>query len=69
MKAGVAMGIDRDGTIISARLMGGVDQCLDIQMPWDGIAEPRWCVLPYPHEGDHDFSGGIQVINPGTTNV
>jgi hypothetical protein len=57
MKAGIVVHLDPEGEIDYARLMGAPDQCLVIQLPF--VVEPRvWCVLSYPHDGDHDFSGG-----------
>jgi hypothetical protein len=50
MPAGVAMSFDGQGNIMSARLMGGPDQCLDVN-----LATGSWCVLPYPHEGAHVY--------------
>lgn len=57
MKAGMAMALDTEGKVIGCRLMGGLDQCLDVQMPFD-ITEVRWCTKSWPHEDEHDYSGG-----------
>jgi hypothetical protein len=54
---GFAFGMSGDGEIFGLRLMGGPDQCLVVEQtfrPGEGI---RYCMLPYPHEGDHDFTG------------
>jgi hypothetical protein len=51
--AGVSMAMDKQGRVIVARLMGRPDQCLQLDEGFE-----HWCVLPYPHEGEHDFQGG-----------
>ena len=54
MKAGIAFGVDREGNVFGARFMGRKDQCLVIRMPL--TEPPAWCVLPWPHESDHEWS-------------
>lgn len=51
VKAGISMAVDANGNVISARLMGGLDECLSIDWPYH-----RWCVLPYPHDGEHEYN-------------
>jgi len=48
---GFAIGYGADGKV-HARLMGGPDQCLAL----DDLPYYRWCVLPYPHEGEHQYN-------------
>lgn len=45
------MAMDALGNVTGARLMGGPDQCLVVDWPWH-----RWCVLPYPHDGEHEYN-------------
>jgi hypothetical protein len=39
-----------DGTF-SARLMGGPNDCFVLDTPYF-----RWCMLPYPHDGEHQYN-------------
>jgi hypothetical protein len=50
---GVAMSMDGQGRVMATRLMGPPDQCLQFDENME-----HWCILPYPHEGEHDFQGG-----------
>lgn len=45
------MAVDKDGNVISARLMGNADQCLEVDWPYH-----RWCTLPFPHDGEHEYN-------------
>jgi hypothetical protein len=61
MQAGWAVGTGPDG-VFGARLMGRSDQCLQLKLtesvPRTVNLPEAWCVLPYPHEGDCNYSGG-----------
>jgi hypothetical protein len=45
------MGVGPDGEVVGARLMGNPGECLAIDWPYH-----RWCTLPYPHDGDHEYN-------------
>lgn len=51
MRAGVATSVDKDGNVVSARLMGSPDQCCQLDWPYH-----RWCILPFPHDGEHEYN-------------
>lgn len=67
MYASMSFGIDQFGNVVSPRLMGLPDQCLALRttdasapegVPRSVVLPEEWCLLAYPHDGDHDFSGG-----------
>lgn len=68
MQAGMSFGVDADGNVFGARLMGAPNQCLTLRLTDTvpiGVAEPEaWCTQPWPHDGDHVFAGG-----PGGTEL
>lgn len=51
MQAGISMSVGPDGAVLSARLMGGPDQCLVVDWPYE-----RWCMREWPHDGDHEWN-------------
>lgn len=57
MKAGLAMAVDENGTVISCRLMGPPDLCAVVEMPCD-ITAIHWCTREYPHDEEHEYNGG-----------
>jgi hypothetical protein len=66
MKAGISAGVNEFGEVVSARLMGRSDQCLRIKLPMaDTYEEMEWCMLSWPHEGDHDYQDYQGRVNYG----
>ena len=45
------MAMDSSGEVTYARLMGRADQCLVVDWPYH-----RWCTLPFPHDGEHEYN-------------